>query len=59
MLSKEKDKITGTLYETLDKEHNKMDQLHKQDLINRDKQHAENLASLKVQLQKETQNLEA
>jgi len=36
MLSKEKDKITGTLYETLEKEQNKMDQLHKQDLINRD-----------------------
>ena len=28
MLNNEKDKITGTLHESLDKEHNKMEQLH-------------------------------
>ena len=50
MLSKEKDKITGSLQESLQKESVKMEQLHQQDLANKDKIHEENGASLKVQL---------
>jgi len=58
MLSKEKDKIMGGLQESLEKESTKMEQLHQQDLANSEKIHNENTGSLKVQLEKETVNLE-
>ena len=59
MLNREKDKIMGSLQETLDKESTKMEQLHKQDLENKERIHGENHDSLKVQLSKETNTLEA
>ena len=37
MLNQEKDKVSGTLQETLLKETQKMDQLHKEDLANKEK----------------------
>ena len=49
----------GSLQETLDKESTKMEQLHKQDLDNKERIHGENHESLKVQLSKETNTLEA
>ena len=59
MLSKEKDKITGSLQETLEKETKKMDQLHQTDLENKEKVHNEGLATIKTQLAKETTTLES
>ena len=39
LLSKEKDKIMGTLHEAVEKEHTKMEQLHKADLDAKDNLH--------------------
>ena len=47
MLSKEKDKIMGTLQESLDKESTKMEQMHREDLANKEKIYKENVESLK------------
>lgn len=58
MLGKEKDKIMGTLHEAVEREHLKMEQLHKADLDAKDRLHQENLYSLKAQFEKETQTLE-
>ena len=43
MLGKEKESITGSLQEALNKESTKMDQLHQTDLANKEKVHEENL----------------
>ena len=58
MLNKEKDKIMGTLGETLEKENTKMEQMHQGDLTHKERISKENTEGLKVQLQKETVNLE-
>ena len=50
MLNVEKDKIMGTLQVTLQKECDKMEQLHKSDLENKEKTHTENTQTIKVQL---------
>ena len=59
MLNKEKDKIMGTLQESLEKENTKMESMHQGDLANKEKIYKENVESLKVQLTKETTNLES
>lgn len=59
MLNGEKDKITGSLQDTLDKESQKMEKLHETDLTNKEKVHSENLESIKAQLEKETVTLES
>jgi len=59
MLNTEKDKIMGSLAETLQKETDKMESLHKTDLENKEKTHTENTGTIKLQLSKETQNLES
>ena len=53
MLNKEKDKIMGTLQESLEKENTKMESMHQGDLSNKEKIYKENVESLKVQLTKE------
>ena len=48
----------GTLHEAVEREHNKMEQLHRADLDAKDRLHQENLQALQTQLQKETDTLE-
>jgi len=59
MLKDEKDKVNGTLQETLIKETQKMEQLHEEDLRNKERLNAESIAAIKTQLSKESSNLES
>jgi hypothetical protein len=58
LLNGEKDKIMGTLHEAVEREHDKMEQLHAADLEQKEKMFEQNLEAIKTQLQKETDNLE-
>lgn len=48
LINTEKEKITGTLHDAVEREHKKMEQMHAGDLEQKEKMFESNLQSLKV-----------
>lgn len=58
LIGSEKEKILGSLHEAIERERQKLEQLHTADLEQKERIFEQNLQSLKEQMRKETQALE-